>query len=37
MSNAQTLPPQTQDTRPGHETEMDPRPVYEPRYPEAAD
>jgi NAD(P)-dependent dehydrogenase (short-subunit alcohol dehydrogenase family) len=33
MSNAQTLPPQTQDTRPGHETEMDPRPVYEPRYP----
>ncbi len=33
MSDAQTLPPQTQDTRPGHETEMDPRPVYEPRYP----
>ncbi len=29
----QTLPPQGQETRPGHETEMSPRPVYEPRYP----
>ncbi|HEV2560354.1 MAG TPA: SDR family oxidoreductase [Microvirga sp.] len=29
----QTLPPQGQETRPGRETEMNPRPVYEPRYP----
>ncbi|MBQ0823526.1 SDR family oxidoreductase [Microvirga sp. HBU67558] len=29
----QTLPPQTQDRQPGHETEMTPRPEYEPRYP----
>jgi NAD(P)-dependent dehydrogenase (short-subunit alcohol dehydrogenase family) len=29
----QTLPPQTQSTQPGRETEMTPRPVYEPRYP----
>ena len=33
MSAGKTLPPQTQDTRPGHETEMHPKPVYEPRYP----
>ena len=29
----QTLPPQVQDQQPGHETEMNPRPDYEPRYP----
>jgi NAD(P)-dependent dehydrogenase (short-subunit alcohol dehydrogenase family) len=29
----QTLPPQTQDQQPGRETEMNPRPDYEPRYP----
>ena len=29
----QTLPPQTQDQQPGRETEMHPRPDYEPRYP----
>lgn len=29
----QTLPPQVQDQQPGHETEMNPRPEYEPRYP----
>jgi NAD(P)-dependent dehydrogenase (short-subunit alcohol dehydrogenase family) len=29
----QTLPPQTQDQQPGRETEMTPRPDYEPRYP----
>jgi NAD(P)-dependent dehydrogenase (short-subunit alcohol dehydrogenase family) len=29
----QTLPPQTQDQQPGHETEMNPRPDYEPRFP----
>lgn len=29
----QTLPPQVQDQQPGHETEMSPRPDYEPRYP----
>lgn len=29
----QTLPPQVQDQQPGHETEMHPRPDYEPRYP----
>ncbi|UVF18345.1 SDR family oxidoreductase [Microvirga terrae] len=29
----QTVPPQTQDRQPGHETEMTPRPEYEPRYP----
>jgi NAD(P)-dependent dehydrogenase (short-subunit alcohol dehydrogenase family) len=29
----QTLPPQTQDTRPGRETAMHPQPVYEPRFP----
>lgn len=29
----QTLPPQVQDHQPGHETEMNPRPEYEPRYP----
>jgi len=29
----QTLPPQTQETRPGHEAQMHPRPDYEPRYP----
>ncbi|MBD2748145.1 SDR family oxidoreductase [Microvirga sp. BT688] len=28
----QTLPPQVQDHQPGHETEMNPRPDYEPRY-----
>jgi NAD(P)-dependent dehydrogenase (short-subunit alcohol dehydrogenase family) len=28
-----TLPPQTQDTQPGRETEMSPRPEYVPRYP----
>jgi NAD(P)-dependent dehydrogenase (short-subunit alcohol dehydrogenase family) len=27
-----TLPPQVQDQQPGHETEMNPRPDYEPRY-----
>jgi NAD(P)-dependent dehydrogenase (short-subunit alcohol dehydrogenase family) len=29
----QTLPPQVQDKQPGHETEMNPKPDYEPRYP----
>ncbi|MBM1171003.1 SDR family oxidoreductase [Microvirga arabica] len=29
----QTLPPQVQDQQPGHETEMNPRPDYDPRYP----
>ncbi|WP_445501911.1 SDR family oxidoreductase [Microvirga sp. G4-2] len=29
----QTLPPQVQDRQPGHETEMKPRPDFEPRYP----
>jgi len=29
----QTMPPQTQDRQPGLETEMHPRPDYEPRYP----
>jgi len=29
----QTFPPQVQDQQPGHETEMNPRPDYEPRYP----
>jgi NAD(P)-dependent dehydrogenase (short-subunit alcohol dehydrogenase family) len=29
----QTLPPQTQDQQPGRETEMHPKPAYEPRYP----
>ncbi|WP_262027463.1 SDR family oxidoreductase [Microvirga sp. Mcv34] len=29
----QTMPPQVQDQQPGHETEMNPRPDYEPRYP----
>ncbi|MPR11968.1 SDR family oxidoreductase [Microvirga tunisiensis] len=29
----QTLPPQLQDQQPGRETEMNPRPDYEPRYP----
>ncbi|HEV2565400.1 MAG TPA: SDR family oxidoreductase [Microvirga sp.] len=29
----QTLPPQVQDQQPGLETEMNPRPDYEPRYP----
>ncbi|WP_262270914.1 SDR family oxidoreductase [Microvirga yunnanensis] len=29
----QTLPPQVQDRQPGRETEMTPRPDYEPRYP----
>ncbi|MGO4526244.1 SDR family oxidoreductase [Microvirga sp. 2MCAF35] len=29
----QTMPPQVQDKQPGHETEMNPRPDYEPRYP----
>ncbi len=29
----QTLPPQVQGQQPGHETEMNPRPDYEPRYP----
>ncbi|MBB3018703.1 NAD(P)-dependent dehydrogenase (short-subunit alcohol dehydrogenase family) [Microvirga lupini] len=29
----QTLPPQVQDQQPGYETEMNPRPDYEPRYP----
>lgn len=33
MSSQQTLPPQTQDKQPGRETEMNPRPDYEPRYP----
>ena len=28
----QTLPPQTQDRQPGRETEMHPRPDYEPRF-----
>lgn len=28
-----TLPPQTQDQQPGRETQMNPRPDYEPRYP----
>ncbi len=29
----QTLPPQTQSTQPGRETEMNPRPNYTPRFP----
>jgi NAD(P)-dependent dehydrogenase (short-subunit alcohol dehydrogenase family) len=29
----QTLPPQTQEQQPGHESEMRPQPDYEPRYP----
>ncbi len=29
----QTLPPQTQEQQPGRETQMNPRPDYEPRYP----
>jgi len=29
----QTMPPQVQDKQPGRETEMNPRPDYEPRYP----
>jgi NAD(P)-dependent dehydrogenase (short-subunit alcohol dehydrogenase family) len=29
----QTLPPQTQDRQPGLETEMHPKPEYEPRFP----
>lgn len=29
----QTMPPQTQDRQPGLETEMHPKPDYEPRYP----
>lgn len=35
MSSQQTktLPPQTQDKQPGRETEMHPRPDYEPRFP----
>jgi len=33
MSSQQTLPPQTQDQQPGRETEMNPRPDYEPRFP----
>jgi NAD(P)-dependent dehydrogenase (short-subunit alcohol dehydrogenase family) len=33
MSDQRTLPPQHQDTRPGHEGPMHPRPDYEPRYP----
>jgi len=32
-SGQQTLPPQKKDVQPGHETEMNPRPDYEPRYP----
>lgn len=28
-----TLPPQTQDTQPGRESEMNPKPEYEPRFP----
>ena len=27
-----TLPPQKQDTQPGRETEMNPRPQFEPRF-----
>ena len=33
MSPEQTLPPQTQDTQPGHESPMHPKPAYEPRFP----
>ena len=29
----ETLPPQTQDRQPGRETEMHPRPDFEPRFP----
>jgi len=29
----QTMPPQVQHTQPGRETEMNPQPDYEPRYP----
>lgn len=29
----QTLPPQKQDSQPGHEGEMHPKPAYEPRFP----
>ncbi|QFU15909.1 SDR family oxidoreductase [Microvirga thermotolerans] len=32
-SQTTTMPPQTQDKQPGRETEMHPRPDYEPRYP----
>ena len=33
MTGQQTLPPQKQEMQPGRETEMNPRPDYEPRYP----
>jgi NAD(P)-dependent dehydrogenase (short-subunit alcohol dehydrogenase family) len=29
----QTLPPQQQSSQPGHETEMNPKPDYQPRFP----
>ena len=32
MGEQQTLPPQTQDRQPGRETEMHPRPQFEPRF-----
>jgi len=31
--STQTLPPQEQSSQPGHETQMNPKPDYEPRYP----
>ncbi|MFL5209633.1 MAG: SDR family oxidoreductase [Microvirga sp.] len=33
MAEQKTLPPQKQDTQPGRETEMHPRPDYAPRFP----
>jgi NAD(P)-dependent dehydrogenase (short-subunit alcohol dehydrogenase family) len=33
MADPQSIPPQAQDRQPGRESEMQPRPDYEPRYP----
>jgi NAD(P)-dependent dehydrogenase (short-subunit alcohol dehydrogenase family) len=33
QSSKGNIPPQQQDRQPGHETEMHPKPNYEPRYP----
>jgi NAD(P)-dependent dehydrogenase (short-subunit alcohol dehydrogenase family) len=33
MADPQSIPPQRQERQPGRETEMRPRPRYEPRYP----
>jgi hypothetical protein len=35
MGRHETMPPQSQAHQPGRETEMHPRPDYEPRYPGA--